>query len=86
MQERTNVPACHPFPPGSREGRAGTRAPDCSNTSGALLFARIHPGILVLQNCPHVNMVFAGGGEMFCLFGKQGLQYQSLFEFPRFAA
>lgn len=75
MLERAKVPVCLPFPSGSGEGSAGTRAPDCSSTSGALLFARIHLGILVLQNCPSVNVLFVGGGEMFCLFGKEGLQY-----------
>lgn len=31
-------------------------------------------------------MLFAGAGDMFCLFGKGGLQYQSVFEFPMSAA
>lgn len=44
-----------------QEGRASTRALGCSSTSGDLL-ARIHLGVLVLQNCPSVNALV--GGEM----------------------
>lgn len=58
-----------------QEGRAGTRTLGCSSTSGDLL-ARIHLGILVWQNCPSVNAVFGGGGEM-------GLQCESVSEFPK---
>lgn len=61
MLERTTLPVCHPLAVASE-----SRHQKSSNTSGALLFAG-ELGILALQNCPRVNILFADRGERFCL-------------------